>query len=97
MLTSDSDFQWDTLGQDRFKSVISTCVREAHGIIFVYDVTKLDTLSAIEFWWKFAEDYAPKNAIKVLVGNQIDLATERSTSEAEGQVRFLACMKHSRK
>lgn len=81
--------QWDTLGQDRFKSVISTCVREAHGIIFVYDVTKIDTLKAIEFWWQFANDYAPCNAVKILVGNQTDLSGERVISTEEGEVRNL--------
>jgi Ras-related protein Rab-1A len=76
---------WDTIGQEKFKAVISTCVREAQGIIFVYDIRRKDTLKGINYWWQFALDYAPKEAVKILVGNQVDLADERVVQEWEGE------------
>jgi GTPase SAR1 family protein len=79
-------FQWDTIGQDKFKAVISTCVRDAQGIIFVYDVGKRESFKGIEFWWEFAQSYAPKDTVRILVGNKIDLEADRVVSEAEGEV-----------
>jgi len=76
---------WDTIGQEKFKSVISTCVREAQGVIFVYDIRKPETLKGIRYWWQFANDFAPKDAVKMLLGNQVDLADDRLVPEKDGE------------
>jgi len=76
---------WDTIGQDKFKSVISTCVRDAQGIIFVFDVGKKESFEAIEWWWEFAETYGPKNTVKILVGNKTDLEKERIIKSSDGE------------
>jgi len=31
---------WDTLGQDRFRSITKNYYKGAHGIILIYDITK---------------------------------------------------------
>ena len=66
--------------------MISTCVRDAQRIIFVYDVGKRESFAGIQFWLDFAKAYAPKDTVKILVGNKIDLEAERLVSTKEGEV-----------
>ena len=67
---------WDTSGQERFRSITQNFYRNADGIIFVFDVTKIDTFTHIKDWLldSQVEDLDLK---KILVGNKIDLAENR--------------------
>jgi Ras-related protein Rab-18 len=67
---------WDTAGQERFRTLTSSYYRGAHGVCFVYDVTRTDTFENLEQWLKEVQLYAPNNGesvVKLLVGNKIDL------------------------
>ena len=70
---------WDTAGQERFRTLTSSYYRGAQGIIYVYDVTKRETFEAIEeVWQKEVEMYSTvRDAVKIVVGNKIDLANEQ--------------------
>ena len=35
---------WDTAGQEKFKSLVPNYMRDADCIVFVYDITKKNTL-----------------------------------------------------
>jgi len=70
--------------------VISTCVRDAQGVILVYDVGSRQSFDGIQFWLDFAQSYAPKDTVKMLVGNKIDLESERVVTVAEGEVKLCA-------
>jgi len=63
---------WDTAGQERFRSITPAFIREAHGILFVYDITISKTFDKIPYWAEFVDQYGPENSIKVLVGNKCD-------------------------
>lgn len=41
---------WDTAGQERYRSLIPTYLKNAHCVVFVYDVTKPTTLENIKGW-----------------------------------------------
>ena len=78
--------QWETAGQERFRSVVTNYVRNADGILLVYDVTNPNSLKAIERWIAFALDYGPKDAIKVLIGNKFDQRERCMVSKKKGKV-----------
>ena len=42
---------WDTLGQERFKSLSPLFFRRSVGAFLVYDVTNLESFQAIEQWY----------------------------------------------
>ena len=42
--------QWDTAGQDRFRTITSTYYKGAHGIMVVYDVTDQESFESLKFW-----------------------------------------------
>merc|ERR1712226_1789855 len=76
---------WDTAGQERFRTISSTYYRGAHGIICVYDITKIETFHNINRWLSEIERYAKTNVSRLLVGNKKDLEKLRSVPTAEGE------------
>jgi len=74
---------WDTAGQDRFRTIVSSYYRGAKCVVFVYDVSSKDTLKDIPMWYEEVNKYGRKNPIVILVGNKDDIV-QREVSYAEG-------------
>ena len=43
--------QWDTAGQDRFRTITSSYYRGANGIIIVYDITDRESFQNVKNWY----------------------------------------------
>ncbi|KAG2484125.1 hypothetical protein HYH03_017075 [Edaphochlamys debaryana] len=53
--------------------------------MFVYDVTKPQTLEDLErLWIPSYNKHGPEGAVKIIVGNKADLSTSRQVSSEEG-------------
>ena len=68
---------WDTAGQERFRTLTSSYIRGAHGIIVVYDTTDNETFKHVKTWLDEIDRYASENVNKLLVGNKSDLTPKR--------------------
>eukprot|EP01024_Parvocaulis_polyphysoides_P024892 TRINITY_DN2269_c0_g2_i1.p1 TRINITY_DN2269_c0_g2~~TRINITY_DN2269_c0_g2_i1.p1 ORF type:complete len:205 (-),score=27.19 TRINITY_DN2269_c0_g2_i1:437-1051(-) len=79
---------WDTAGQERFRTLTSSYYRGAQGIIFVYDVCNKDSFSNLgNLWLREVNQYSTiPDAIKLVVGNKIDLEEQRQVTKKEGQI-----------
>ncbi|XP_019095485.1 PREDICTED: ras-related protein RABD2b-like [Camelina sativa] len=75
--------QWDTTGQERFRTITSSYYRGAHGIIFTIS-TDEESFNNVKQWLNEIDRYASENVNKILVGKQ-----ERSHI-TESCVQFLA-------
>ncbi|KAI8488962.1 Ras- protein Rab-30 [Branchiostoma belcheri] len=75
---------WDTAGQERFRSITQSYYRSAHALILVYDVTSRETFDCLPEWLKEIEQYANQQVITVLVGNKIDLTSQREVPPETG-------------
>ncbi|KXZ54309.1 RABC1 protein [Gonium pectorale] len=77
---------WDTAGTEKFQAVTSNYYRGAQGVVLVYDVTRRETLDAIERLWLPEVDRFSTfpEAVKMVVGNKIDMEGERQVSPEEG-------------
>ncbi|KAG8447683.1 hypothetical protein GDO86_014984 [Hymenochirus boettgeri] len=66
---------WDTAGQERFRhSLVEHYYRNVHGVVFVYDVTKLSSFHNLRTWLQECEGHAVSTLVpRVLVGNKCDL------------------------
>ena len=71
---------WDTAGEERFRTIISSYYKGAHGILLMFDVTDYDSFESLENWLIEIEKNANKNVIKLLIGNKIDLEENRKVS-----------------
>jgi len=74
---------WDTAGQERFRSVTRSYYRGAAGTILVYDVTNRESFNHVSSWLNDARALANPDIAIVLVGNKIDLASEREVTFLE--------------
>jgi Ras-related protein Rab-1A len=64
---------WDTAGQEKFKTIVSSYYRNSHGIIVVYDITNIDSFNNVKNWLDEIYKYSPNNIKILLVGNKCDL------------------------
>ncbi|KAH3745496.1 GTP-binding protein yptV1 [Pelomyxa schiedti] len=75
---------WDTAGSERFRTIVSSYYRGAHGIAIVYDVTNKPSFINIKHWLGEIDRYACDNAVKILIGNKCEMG-RREVSTEEGQ------------
>mmetsp|Transcript_14055 Transcript_14055/g.37746 ORF Transcript_14055/g.37746 Transcript_14055/m.37746 type:complete len:205 (-) Transcript_14055:979-1593(-) len=78
---------WDTAGQERFRTLTSAYYRGAHGVIFVYDVTRRDTFEDLRnVWLREAEQFSTNfEFVRMVVANKLDLEANRVVSRSEGE------------
>lgn len=73
---------WDTGGQQRYRPVLSSCYRNVHGIIMVFDVTNVKSFANLPQWIKEVKEFAPNQGgvPKLLIGNKSDLEDRREVT-----------------
>ncbi|XP_053569554.1 LOW QUALITY PROTEIN: ras-related protein Rab-33A [Bombina bombina] len=64
---------WDTAGQERFHTLVEHYYRNVHGVVFVYDVTKLSSFHNLRTWLQECEGHAACFGTSGLSGNKSDL------------------------
>ena len=73
---------WDTIGQEIFRSLTSIFMKDAKIVIFVYDITRLDTFNQIvEFWYGNAKEVLGDEPVMGIVGNKEDLYLDSKVSD----------------
>lgn len=77
----------DTAGQERFRALSTQQVREKHGMLLVFDVTRRETFDHVNEWYAQAQKhYAEgKEPLVVLIANKIDLGQARQVSHQEAK------------
>jgi Ras-related protein Rab-1A len=76
---------WDSAGQERFRSIVTSYYRGAHGVMVVYDTTARESFEKVKDWMAQLDEHAAESACRVLVGNKCDLTSKRAVSAEEGQ------------
>ena len=69
---------WDTVGQERFRSMAKIFYKEAKVIIFVYDITSQKSFDALQnFWYDEIKNNCDVTPVIAVVGNKTDLYEEQ--------------------
>eukprot|EP00826_Nyctotherus_ovalis_P020111 TRINITY_DN1628_c0_g1_i9.p1 TRINITY_DN1628_c0_g1~~TRINITY_DN1628_c0_g1_i9.p1 ORF type:complete len:158 (-),score=42.75 TRINITY_DN1628_c0_g1_i9:107-580(-) len=76
---------WDTAGQERFKNLIPNYLRDCQVAVIVYDITNRESFEATSYWVKEVNEITNKNVVIALVGNKLDLESERAVQKEEGE------------
>ena len=72
---------WDTLGQEKFKSIAPIFFRKSAAALLVYDVTDKDSFLALPTWKEQIKNNSQENIVVILVGNKVDLPNKVITNE----------------
>ena len=66
---------WDTVGQEKYRSLNTLFFKDAHICIMVYDITRLESFNNIkDYWYESVITYGLEGIICVIVGNKDDLS-----------------------
>ena len=86
---------WDTVGQERFRTITSAYYRGADGVVMVYDVTHRESFDHVAEWLAEVNKHASEDCCKLIIGNKSDapgraVSTDEARQKAEElQVPFL--------
>ena len=72
---------WDTIGQEKFRTMTKIFYKGAKIVIFVYDITKKKTFEELEYWVNEVKSSLGEEPICALVGNKCDLVEEEEVDE----------------
>jgi small GTP-binding protein len=77
---------WDTVGQEKYRSLAKIFYKDALIIIFVYDITTEFSFTAIkDFWYKETNENADNEPILALVANKVDLYKDEQITNDIGK------------
>ena len=72
---------WDSAGQEKYKGLIPSYVRNSSIVFIVYDVSNRTSFDNISNWISFVRNI--EKTTMILCGNKIDLTREVQTNEGE--------------
>ena len=63
---------WDLAGQERFKFLQESFLKGCHGILFVFDVSRLESSESVVDWLYEVEKVINEPVPVIVIGNKID-------------------------
>ena len=72
---------WDSAGQEKYKGLIPSYVRNSSIVFIVYDVSNRSSFDNVENWISFVKNI--EKTTMILCGNKIDLGREVETKDGE--------------
>lgn len=79
---------WDLCGQEIFHSIMGSFYKRSNLIILVYAIDDRESFNNLEFWLGEIRTYSNPDTKIVLVGNKIDLNSQRAVTFEEGKDFF---------
>ena len=76
---------WDTAGQDKYRTIAKNYYKGSHGILLLYDITKMTSFENIRECIRDIKEEVSEKAIIFLIGNKIDLTDNRKISKEKGE------------
>ena len=76
---------WDTIGQEKYRSLTKMFFKDSNIVILVYDITKKNTFESLDFWLNQVKEEIGENFILAIVGNKSDLYLLEEITEQQGK------------
>ena len=73
---------WDLGGEERFRFMAPPALKGAHGVLYVFDLTRPSTLDALCDWFSLAKEVLGDHSA-ALIGNKADLPRKVDREAAE--------------
>ena len=75
---------WDTVGQEKFRSITQSLISKMQGIVIMFDLTNKETYDNIKIWIELIREQSKKLPI-IIIGNKCDLEEERIIQKEEAK------------
>ena len=75
----------DTSGQEKYHSLAFNYIKNAQGILLMYNITDRESFDKINSWLDSILEHKNKDFPILLLGNKCDLEEERQVSKEEGE------------
>ena len=72
---------WDTIGQEKYRSLTKIFIKDSKIVIFVYDITRLESFKELDYWYSTIKEVLGDSAVLGIAGNKHDLYTKEQVSE----------------
>ena len=72
---------WDTIGQEKYRSLTKIFIKDSKIVLFVYDITRKNTFKELDFWYKVILDILDDEPILGICGNKSDLIMKEEVPE----------------
>ena len=76
---------WDTIGQERLRSLTKIFFKNSKIAILVYDITNRASFEELNYWEKTIKEMTDENIVLGVAGNKKDLYINEAVSEEEGE------------
>ena len=76
---------WDTIGQEKFRTMTKLFYKGSKIVIFVYDITNMKSFEELEYWVNEVKTALGDEPIYGLVGNKSDLYEEEQVNEEKAR------------
>ena len=74
---------WDTVGQEKFRSLTKIFIKGTKICLFVYDITNKHSFEELNFWLEQAKQIADKDVVFGMAGNKNDLIGKQQVSDKD--------------
>jgi small GTP-binding protein len=72
---------WDTVGQEKFRSLTKIFIKGTKICLFVYDITNKKSFDEINYWLEQAKSIAEKDVVFGMAGNKSDLILKQQVDD----------------
>ena len=76
---------WDTIGQEKYRSLTKIFIKDSKIVLFVYDITNRTSFESLKYWDETIENILGKEPIFAVIGNKIDLYLDEKVVESEAE------------
>ena len=76
---------WDTMGQEKFRAVTKTFIKDSNIVIFVYDITNRASFLELNYWLNVCREELQNEIVFGVLGNKIDLFNNCEVEKAEAE------------
>ena len=76
---------WDTIGQEKYRSLTKIFLKDSKIVIFVYDITNRTSFESLKYWKKIIDEVLGSTPVFGVVANKNDLYLDEKVKEEEGE------------
>ena len=76
---------WDTIGQEKYRSLSKLFLNETNIVILVYSIVDLKSFEELNYWEKLYKEQLGEDIILGVAGNKYDLYLSQEVTEEQGK------------